>query len=183
MSSASSLLFPGTAPELCDVCMFWGGTKDTHRKKLTWQRGFEPDHGFLSQHFMANRWGNKGKSDRVYFLGLQNHCRWWLQPWNKRHFLLGRKAMTDLHIILKSRDITLPKNVHIAKAMFFLLVMCGCDSWTIKKAEHWRLILLNCGVREDSRVPWAAKRSNQSILKKISSEYSLEGLMLKLKLK
>ena len=100
-----------------------------------------------------------------------------------RHLLLGRKVMTNLDSILKSRDITLPTNVHLVKAMVFPVVMYGCESQTIEKAEcqriiafelwHWRRLL---------RVPWTARRSNQSILKEISPEYSLEALMLKLKL-
>ena len=101
----------------------------------------------------------------------------------KRQLLLGRKAMTSLDSILKSRDITLPTKVHPVKALVFPVVMYGYESWTAKKAEHqtidafelwcWRRLL---------RVPWTARRSNQSILKEISPEYSLEGLMLKLKL-
>ena len=101
----------------------------------------------------------------------------------KRRLLLGRKVMTNLDSILKSRDITLPTKVHLIKAMVFAVVLYGCESWTIKKAERrtihafelwcWRRLL---------RVPWSARRSNQSILKDISPEYSLEGLMLKLKL-
>ena len=100
----------------------------------------------------------------------------------KRCLLLGRKVMTNLDSIFKSRDITLPTKVHLVKAMVFPVVMYGCESWTIKKAERridvfelwcWRRLL---------RVPWTARRSNQSILEKISPEYSLEGLMLKLKL-
>ena len=101
----------------------------------------------------------------------------------KRHLLLGRKVMTNLDSILKSRDIILPTKLCLVKAMFFPVVMYGCESWTIKKAEcwgtdvfalwFWRIVL---------RVPWTARRSNQSILKEISSEYSLVGLMLKLKL-
>ena len=94
----------------------------------------------------------------------------------KRNLLLGRKTVTNLDSILKSRDIILPTNVHLVKAMVFPVVMYGCESWTIKKAEHqrcWRRLL---------RVPWIARRSNQSILKESSPEYSLEGLMLKLKL-
>ena len=101
----------------------------------------------------------------------------------RRHLLLGRKVMTNLDSIFKSRDITLPTNVRLVKAMVFPVVMYGCESWTIKKAEHqktdafelwcWRKLL---------RVPWSARRSNQSILKEVSPEYSLEGLMLKLKL-
>ena len=100
----------------------------------------------------------------------------------KRYLLLGRKVITNLGSILKIRDITLPTKVYLVKAMVFPVVMYGCESWTIKKAERridvfelwcWRRLL---------RVPWTARRSNQSILEKISPEYSLEGLMLKLKL-
>ena len=101
----------------------------------------------------------------------------------KRGLLLGRKVMTNIDSIFKSRNITWPTKVHLVKAMVFPVVMYGCESWTIKKAEHrttdafelwyWRRLL---------RVPWTARRSNQSILKEISPEYSLEGLILKLKL-
>ena len=90
--------------------------------------------------------------------------------------------MTNLDSILKSRDITLPMKVHIVKAMVFPVVMYGCESWTIKKLSTEELMLLNCGVGEDSRVPWTARRSNQSILKEISPGCTLEGLMFKLKL-
>ena len=101
----------------------------------------------------------------------------------KRHFLLGWKAMTNLDSILKSWDITLPTKVSLVKATVFPVVMCGWESWTIKKAEHWRFdaFELRCW-RKFLRVPWTARRSNQSILKEISPEYSLEGLILKLKL-
>ena len=101
----------------------------------------------------------------------------------KRHLLLGRKVMTNLDSMLKSRDITLPKKVHLVKAMVFPVVMYGCESWTVKKAECRRIdaFELWC-LRRLLRVPWTAKRSDQAILKKISPEYSLEGLMLKLKL-
>ena len=100
----------------------------------------------------------------------------------KRCSHLGRKAMTNLDNILKTRDITLPTKVHLVKAMVFPVVMNGCESWTIKKAEHQRkdAFELWCW-RRISRVPWTVQRSNQSILKKISPDYSLEGLMLKLK--
>ena len=96
----------------------------------------------------------------------------------KRRLLLGRKVMTNLDSILKSRDITLPTKIHLVKAMVFPVVMYGCESWTIKEAEHQRIdaFELWCWKRL-SRVPWTARRSNQSILKEISSEYSLEGLM------
>ena len=101
----------------------------------------------------------------------------------KRHLLLGRKAMTNLDSILKSRDITLLTKVHLVKAMVFPVVMYGCESWTIKKAEHWRTDALELWCwRRLLRAPWTARRSNQSVLKEISPEYSLEGLMLKLKL-
>ena len=101
----------------------------------------------------------------------------------KRRLLLGRKVMTNLDSILKSRDITLPTKAHLVKAMVFPVVMYGCESWTIKKAEHQRMdaFVLWCW-RRLLRVPWTARRSNQSILKDISPECSLEGLMLKLKL-
>ena len=102
----------------------------------------------------------------------------------KRHLLLGRKVMTNLDSILKSRDIALPTKVHLVKAMVFAVVMYGCESWTIKKAEHRRIdaFELWCWRRllRVFWVPWTARRSNQSILKEISPEYSLEGLMLKL---
>ena len=101
----------------------------------------------------------------------------------KRRLLLGRKVMTNLDSILNSRDITLPTKVCLIKAMFFP-VMCGCESWTIKKAEHQRTDAFELwGWRRLLRGPWTARRSNQSILKEISPECSLEGLTLKLKLK
>ena len=101
----------------------------------------------------------------------------------KRHLLLGRKVMNNLDSILKSRDITLPKKVHLVKALFFPVVMYGCESWTIKKAELRRVDVFELWCwRRLLRVPWTARRSNQSILKEISPKYSLEGLMLKLKL-
>ena len=101
----------------------------------------------------------------------------------KRHLLLGRKAMTNLDSVLKSRDVTLLTKAHIVKAMVFPVVMYGCESWTIKKAEHRRTdaLELQCW-RRLLRVPWTARRSNQSTLKETSPEYSLEGLILKLKL-
>ena len=100
----------------------------------------------------------------------------------KRHLLLGRKTMTNLDSILKSIDITLPTKVHLVKAMVFLVVIYGCQSWTIKKVERWRIGAFELCWRRLLRVPWTARRSNQSILKEISPEYSLVGLMLKVKL-
>ena len=139
---------------------------------------------------MGNRWGNIGNSDRFLSFGVgegrgsskitaDSDC---IQE-IKRPLPLGRKAMTNLDSILKSRDVILLAKVHVVKAMVFPVVMYGCERWTIKKSEHqgidafelwyWRRLL---------RVPWTASGSNQSILKEISPKYSLEGLMLKLKL-
>ena len=101
----------------------------------------------------------------------------------KRHLLLGRKVMTNLDTIFKSRDITLPTNVRLIKAMVFPVAMYGCESWTVKKAERQRIDAFELWCwRRLLRVPWTARRSNQSILKDISPGISLEGLMLKLKL-
>ena len=101
----------------------------------------------------------------------------------KRRLLLGRKAMTELDSTLKSRDITLPTMVHLVKAMVFPVIMYGCESWTVKKTESQRIDAFELWCwRRLLRVPWTEKRSNQSTLKEISPEYSLEGLMLKLKL-
>ena len=100
----------------------------------------------------------------------------------KRCSLLGKKVITNLDSILKSRDITLPTKVRLVKPMVFPVVMYGCESWTIKKAEHQRIDTFELWCwRRFLRVPWTARRSNQSILKEVSPEYSLEGLMLKLK--
>ena len=127
---------------------------------------------------MGKQWK---QCSRCLFFGLQNHCRWWLHHEIKRCLLLGRKTMTNLDSILKSRDITLPTKVHLVKAMIFPVVTYGCESWTIKTAEHQRIdgFELWCW-RRLLRVPWTARRYNQSILKEISPECSLEGLMLKL---
>ena len=132
---------------------------------------------------MANRWINSGKSGRLYFGGLQNHCRWWLKPWNFKTLANWKKSYDNLDSILKSRDITLPTKVHLVKVMVFSVVMYGCESWTTKKTERWKIdsFELWCW-RRLLRVPWTARKSNQSFLKEISPECSLEGLMLKLKL-
>ena len=141
---------------------------------------------FLILSFIINKmtnfyWGNETVTNFI-FLGSKTtaddgDCSHEIES----HLLLRRKAMTNLGIILKSRDITLPKKVCIVKAMVFPIVMYGCESWTIKKAECRRTdaFELWCWKRL-LRVPWTARRSNQSILKEISPEYSLEGLMLKL---
>ena len=99
---------------------------------------------------MANRWGNDGNTDRLYFLGLQNHVDSDCSCEIKRCLLLGIKVMTKLDSIFKSRDITLPTNVHLVKAMVFPVVMYGCEIWTKNKLSTKELILLNYGVREDS---------------------------------
>ena len=133
--------------------------------------------------FMENRWETVETEADFIFLGSKITADGDCSQEIKRRLLLGRKAMTNLDSIFKSRDITLPTKVHIVKAMVFPVVMYGCESWTIKKAECpridsselwcWRRLL---------RVLWTVRKSNQSILKEINPEYSLEGLMLKLKL-
>ena len=99
---------------------------------------------------MRNRWGNSGKSVKLYFLGSKITADGDCSHEIKRHLLLGRKVMTNLHSILKSRDITLPTKVHLVKTMVFPAVMYGCESWTVKKVSTKELMLLNCGVGEDS---------------------------------
>ena len=129
---------------------------------------------------MGNRWGNSGNSVRLYFGGLQNHCRWFYIHEIKRRLLLGRKVMTNLDSIFKSRDITLPTKARLVKAMVFPVVVYGCERWT-KKAEHRRIDAFEVWCwRRLLRVPWTARRSNQSILKEISPGISLKGMMLKL---
>ena len=135
---------------------------------------------------MANRWGKCVNSGWLYLLiyllapkiTADGDCSHEI----KKCLLLGRKVMTNLDIILESRDITLPTKVRLVKAMVFPVVMYGCESWTMKKAEHWRIDAFELWCwRRLLRVPWTARRSNQSILKEISPGCSLEGLMLKLK--
>ena len=132
---------------------------------------------------MANRWGNNGNSDRLFFFGSKITADGDCSHKIKRRLFFGRKVMANLDSMLKSRDITLPIKVHLVKAMVFPVVMYGYESWTVKKAERWRIdtFELWCWISL-LRVPWTARRSNQSILKEISPEYSLEGLMLMLKL-
>ena len=133
---------------------------------------------------MANRWGNNGNSDRLYFGGTPKSLQMVTAAMKlKDTLLLGRKVMTDLDSMLKSRDITLPTKVHLVKALVFPVVMYEGESWTIKKAECWRIDAFELWYwGRLLRVPWTARRSNQSVIKEISPEYSLEGLMLKLKL-
>src|SRR5574341_1537366 len=127
--------------------------------------------------------GKQWKQCQTLFLGAPKSLQMVTAAMKVRHLLLGKKVMTNLDSIFKSRDITLPTKVYLAKAMVYPLVMYGCESWTVKKAECQRIdaIELWCW-RRLLRVPWTARRSNQSILKEISPGCSLEGLMLKLKL-
>ena len=131
---------------------------------------------------MRHRRGNSGNSVRLFWgfkITSDGDCSHEI----KRVLLLGRKVMTNLDSILKSRDITLPTKVHLVKAMFFPVVIYGCKSWTVKKAERRRTDAFELWCwRRLLRVPWTARRSNQSILKEISPGCSLEGMMLKLKL-
>ena len=128
---------------------------------------------------MGNRWGN---SVRLIFLGSKITADGDFSHEIERRLLLGKKVMTNVDNILKSRDITLPTKVRLVKAMVFPMVMYGCESWTVKKAERRRIDAFELWCwRRLLRVPWTARRSNQSILKDISPGCSLEGLMLKLK--
>ena len=128
---------------------------------------------------MGNRWEN---SVRLYFLGSKITADGDCSHEIKGCLLLGRKVMTNLDSIFKSRNITLPTKVQLVKAMVFPVVTYGCESWTVKKPEHQRIAAFELWCwRRLLRVPWTARRSNQSILKKISPGHSLEGLMLRLK--
>ena len=132
---------------------------------------------------MANRQGNNGNSGRLYFGGSKITADGDCSHEIKRLLFLGRKVMTNLDSIFKSRDIPLPTKVRLVKAVVFPVVMYGCESWTIKKGECPRIDAYELWCwRRLLRVPWTARKSNQSILKEISPQYSLEGLMLKLKL-
>ena len=149
---------------------------------LKTQHSKNEDHGIWSHHFMANRWGSNGNSETVFLsskITADGDCSHEI----KSCLLLGREAMTNLGGVLKSRDIVFSTKIHIVKAMVFPVVMYGSESWTIEKAEHQRVDAseLWCW-RRFLGVPWTARRPNQSILKEINPEYSLEGLMLKLKL-
>ena len=132
---------------------------------------------------MANRWGNNGNSLQTLFSWAPKSLWTVTTAMKLRRLLLGRKAMTNLDTLFKSRDITLLTKVHLVKAVVFPIVMYGGESWTIKKAEHQRIDAFELWCwRRLLRIPWTSRRSNQSILKEISPEYSLEGPMLKLKL-
>ena len=132
---------------------------------------------------MKNRWVNSVNSVRLYFLRFRITADDDCSHEIKRRLLLGRKVMTNLDSILKSRDITLPTKIHLVKTMVFPVVMYGCEIWTVKNSECWRIDAFElCCWRRLLRVPWTARRSNQSILKEISPAISLEGMVLKLKL-
>ena len=127
---------------------------------------------------MANRKGKGGSSNRFPLLGLQSHCRQWLQSWNQM-IASWQENNDKLDRVLKSRDITLPTKIHIFKPMAFPVVTYGCKSWTIKKTECQRIDAFELWCwRRLLKVPWTARRSSQSILKEINLEYSLEELML-----
>ena len=132
---------------------------------------------------MANRWGTMETVTDFIFLGSKITADGDCSHEIKRCLFLGRKVMTNLDSILKSRGITLPTKVRLVRAMFFSVVLYGCESWTVKKAECWRIDVFEVWCwRRLLRVPWTARRSNQSILKEINPGISLEGMMLKLKL-
>ena len=126
---------------------------------------------------MANRWGNNGNSDRLYFLGLQNHCRWWLQPWNWKILASLRKSFDQPRQHIKKQTHYFANKGLYSQSYGFIVIMYGCESWITKKAEHQRIDAFELWCWKLLRVPWT-QRSNQSILKEISPE----GLMLKLKL-
>ena len=133
------------------------------------QHSENEDCDIWSHHFMGNRWGNSGNSVRLYFFGAPKSLQMVIAAMK---LLLGRKVMTNLDSIFKSRDITLPTKVRLVKVMVFSLVMYGCESWTVKKADCRRIDAFELWCwRRLLRVPWTARRSNQSILKEISSGF------------
>ena len=137
------------------------------------------DHGIQSHHFMEK----SGSSGRFKFLGLQNHCRWWLQPWNYKTLAAWKKSYDKPRQHFEKQRYYFADKGLSSQAIVFPVVMYGCESWTIKRAEDQRIDAFELWCwRRLLRIPWTARRSNQSILKEISPEYSLEGLMLKLKL-
>ena len=165
-------------------CSPWNSPgKDTRLGSHSLLYGFFTPRDRTRVSCIANRWGKMERVADFIFLGSKITADGDCSHEIERRLLLGRKAVTNLDSILKSRDLTLPTKIHLVKAMVFPVATYGCESWTIKKAEHqrteafqlwrWKRLL---------RVPWTARRSDQSILKEISPEYSLEGLMLKLKL-
>ena len=137
--------------------------EESWKSWLKAQHSENKDHGIWSHHFMANRWGNSGNSGWLMFLRSKITADGNCSHEIKRRLLLGRKVMTNLDSIFKSRDVTLPTKFHLVKAMVFPAVMYGCESWTVKKAECWRIDAFELWCwRRLLRVPWTAKRSNQS---------------------
>ena len=132
------------------------------KKWLKTQHSENEDHGIRAHHFMTNRWGN---NDGLFFLGSKITAHGDCSHEIRRHLLLGRKALTNLDSILKSRDITLPTKVSLVKAMFSLVVMYKCESWTIKKAERRKIDASICGAREDSSESLGQQRDPTSHLK------------------
>ena len=153
-------------------------------KKLAWNSTFRKlNHGIWSQHFMANRWGNSGNSERLYFWGLQNHCRWWLQPWNSKTLAPWKKSCDQPRQHIKKQRHYFANKGPSSQSSAFSSSHVWCEIWTIKKAEHWRIDAFELWCwRRLLRIPWTVRRSNQSTLKETSPGYSLEGPMLKLKL-
>ena len=139
----------------------WWKWKRSWKSCLKTQHSENEDHGIWSHHFMGNRWGNSENSDRLYFLVSKITADGDCSHEIKRHLLLGRKVMINLDSLLKSRDISLPTKVCLVKAMVFPVVMYRCESWTIKKAERWRIDAFELWCwRRLLRVPWTARRSN-----------------------
>ena len=138
------------------------------KSQLETQHSENKDHGIWSHHFMANRWRNSGNSVRLYFLGSKITADGDCSHEIKRHLLLGRKVVTNLDSVLKSRDIILPTKVRLGNTMVFPVVVYGCESWTIKKAECQRIDVFELWCwRRLLRVPWTARKSNHSTLKEI----------------
>ena len=172
------------------LCRKQRGTKESfdEGQRGDWGNGLKTqysknkDHGIRSHHFMANRWGKMEQWQTILGgseISADGDCRHEI----KRHLLLGKKAMTNLDSIVKSRDITLPTKARIVKPPVFPVVMYRCESWTIKKAENWGTDVFKLwSWKRLWRAPCTARWSNHSILKEINPEYSLEGQMLKLKL-
>ena len=167
----------------------WQRTKDPLESErgewkswLKSQHSENEDHGIWSQHFMGNRRGNSGNSVRLYFSGLQNHCRWWLQPWNKKTLTPWKKSYDQPRQHVENQTLVCNRG---PSSQGYVFSNSHVWMWelVLKKAEHWRIDAseLWCW-RRLLGVPWTARRSNQSIPNEISPEYSLEGLMLKLKL-
>ena len=156
--------------------------EESEKAGLKTQHSKNEDLSIWSHHFMVNRWGKRQQWQILFSWAPES--LWMVTAATKfRLLFLGKKDKTNLNSILKSRDITLPTKVCIVKAMGFPVVMYGCERWTIKKVEHWRINAFELWCwRRLLRVTWTARRPNQTILKEINPEYLLEGLMLKVKL-